>query len=277
MKTPTMQCCDARHRSIGVFLAVLVLLAGPLLAAEADGRSAEDLAVEEYLLNAEIVKVEDLDTGITKPQRLTLRLGDDQRRAIYKDIDTQIDPTQTVHSDRVEIGFSDCYRYEVAAYRVDRLLGINLIPPTVLREVNGVPGSVQLWIESATTWAAALQANDDVKDFDLLLKRLTMTYMLDTLIYNIDRNNDNILVDRGCNRFYLIDHSRAFRRSHKLQPIREGAEIILEDGFSERLQAADLTKLQSMLGSLLSKQQIKCLDKRRKLLVKELKKRGLIS
>ena len=39
------------------------------------------------------------------------------------------------------------YRFNVAAYELDKLLGLNLVPPSVERPVNGRPASVIWWVD----------------------------------------------------------------------------------------------------------------------------------
>ena len=71
---------------------------------------------------------------------------------------------------------------------------------------------MQLWIENATTLERA-QAEPGAKvgDFDLLVERLTLMYVLDAMIYNVDRNPTNVLVGKeDPDVFHPIDHSRAF-------------------------------------------------------------------
>ena len=42
----------------------------------------------------------------------------------------------------------DNWRFEVAAYRIDRLIGLGLVPATIEREYRGRAGSLQWWVES---------------------------------------------------------------------------------------------------------------------------------
>ena len=44
-------------------------------------------------------------------------------------------------------GFWEAYKSEIAAYQLDRLLGLDMVPPTVERRVGGDLASVQLWVE----------------------------------------------------------------------------------------------------------------------------------
>ena len=42
-------------------------------------------------------------------------------------------------------GFYESYKSEIAAYKLDRILQLDMVPPTVERNVGGNLVSVQLW------------------------------------------------------------------------------------------------------------------------------------
>jgi hypothetical protein len=257
-----------------LFITFLVPLAAKA-SSEGFERSQSDIETEDFLATAEIVASEDVGEGITKPIRLTLRKDGVERHAIFKTVDEEIN--EISRTTGWEPKFTDKYVYEVAAYRIDRLAGINLVPVTVLRTIDGDEGSVQIWIEEITTMEQALIAHGDspMDNFDLLLERLMLTYVLDALIYNIDRNHTNILVDFANDRFHPIDHSRAFRLYKKLPPMQD-TEIPVPDRIASRIKSLDLETLQAALGELLEPSQIKAVDKRRKTLIKEFQQRGLM-
>jgi hypothetical protein len=123
--------------------------------------------------------------------------------------------------------------------------------------------------------ALETHGNTPVEHFDLLLERMMLTYILDALIYNTDRNQGNILVDFSEDRFFPIDHSRAFRLHKKLLPMRE-TEIHIPEIVDRRLHDLDLETIRSALDELLEPSQIRAIDKRRRLLIKDFEKRGLM-
>jgi hypothetical protein len=230
--------------------------------------------LEEFLLTADVVSIEEIGDGITKPRRVTLRKDGRECRAIFKTVD--ITSTEMHYTNRFEPVFTDKFAYEVAAYRLDRMLAIGLVPVTVIREIEGERGSLQYWIENAVKMQDAADADLPIGDIDLLLQRFMLTYVLDAMIYNIDRNFTNILVRPDSNDFFLIDHSRAFRTHKKLPSLKEERDIPVPKAVALGLQEIDLPTLQSELDDLLSKQQIKAIDKRRQLLIRELDHRGLL-
>ncbi len=234
----------------------------------------DENSLEDFLKTAEVVSIEDIGVGITKPQRVTLRKDGHQCRAIFKTVD--ISDVEPGYTNRLESVFTDKYTYEEAAYRIDRMVGIGLVPVTVTREIDGRRGSVQLWIENAIEMQTAADANLTIGDMDLLLQRLMLMYILDAMIYNVDRNFTNVLVRPESDDLFLIDHSRAFRIIKKLPSLKEQRNIPVPDSVARGLRTLEVEKLESELGDLLSKRQIRAIDSRRKLLVSELEARGLL-
>ena len=105
-----------------------------LPASEADN---DDSVLEAFLKSASIVESEQLGgpDATSRPWKLTLEKDGVRRFGLWKNIDTD------------EFGAPDRWRYEIAAYRFDRLMGLGRIPPTIERRVKGEKGSLQLWIE----------------------------------------------------------------------------------------------------------------------------------
>jgi hypothetical protein len=230
--------------------------------------------LEEFLRTADVVAVEDIGEGVTHSRRLTLRKDGREAHAIFKTVD--VSTIDIAYTNRLEQGFSDCYVYEVAAYHIDRMLGIGLVPVTVLRTIDGEPGSLQTWIEGAMLMQDAFDRDLPVVNTELLLQRLMLMYVLDALIYNIDRNFHNILVRPEHEDLFLIDHSRSFRCTKKLPPLKEERPIPVPESVARGLRELDLEMLSRELDGLLRPQQIRAVDARRRLLLEELSERGLL-
>lgn len=233
-----------------------------------------DAELEHFLRHAEVVGAEPVGAGITNPQKLTLELDGVRRSAIFKDVDVFIE--ETAHAGRWELGFTDRYTFEVAAYRLDRLLALGLVPVTVVREVDGRQGSVQHWVEDVTTLTEGLKDDREIPNFDLLLQRLTLMYVFDSLIGNIDRNTDNVLLNLAEDRFYLIDHSRTFRSTRDVEDLTRRRVVPIPAPVAESLRALDRSILERHLGDLVSGAQARAILKRRDLVLEQLEELGLL-
>ena len=73
---------------------------------------------------------------MTKPFKLYLRKGGVEAKAAWK------------NPSGVQRGFLEGWQYEIAAYRLDKLIGLNMIPPAVEREFQGKPGALVFWAEN---------------------------------------------------------------------------------------------------------------------------------
>ncbi len=157
------------------------------------GRYAE---FEEYLRTAVVEHVEDVPVGVTRPKRAFFVPGGPVRSVTFKAL-----PMAR------KGGFWEAHQSEVAAYELDRLLGLDMVPVTVERRVGSDLASVQEWIEGCRV----------IKDVDQSAcpspvewaKQVCRQRVFDNLVANIDRNAGNMLVDSAWN-IILIDHSRAF-------------------------------------------------------------------
>ncbi len=235
----------------------------PAAAASPEALAARDRALEEFLLTAEIVKIEEVGVGVTKPRRVTLGKDGVTRRAVFKSIDEEVSDRVRLGENNTELSFSDRYVYEVAAYRLDRLLGMRMVPVTVTREVDGQMGSLQLWIEHAIDEGRRLKYRLEPDDAALSARQRDTMLAFDVLIYNVDRNLGNILYTFGDGGMHLVDHSRAFRLNRGRPRALKGVVFEIEPALAAALRALDRPRLESVLKGVLSREQMKAVLARR--------------
>src|SRR5262245_16096286 len=164
-----------------------------------DGRSAE---YETYLRTAPIDRVEAIPLGVTKPRRAYFSPGGLARSAAWK-------PLRPSYQG----GWFESYKSEIAAYELDKLLGLGMVPPTVERTYQRETGAIVLWLEGVKSWEQALPLPKP-DSWSLQLVRMKL---FDDLIGNPDDNKGNLLVDAQWN-LYLIDHSRSFMEDKNMLP-----------------------------------------------------------
>ena len=127
--------------------------AQPASAQEAYGLPLQGEAAETFLRTAEYVSKKGIKIGITNPDQYTLTDGTRTLRAAWKTIDEFKRGITSLQGGGVIVDFADSYKHEIAAYELDKLIGLHLVPPTVERTFGGRKGSLQLWVEGAMTEA----------------------------------------------------------------------------------------------------------------------------
>ena len=198
---------------VSLFVAVLYFL-GSFAGAQTEpehpwiGREA---SLEKILLEGEVLKKEAIGHGVTRPVRLLLEHEGQKIRAVWKPIHP------------LRHGEMESYQAEIAAYRLSRALGLDMVPPTVERRIGRNFGSVQLWIEQVVPYTDLRNTQSAESRWPLQFARMQF---FDHLIDNPDRNSGNFLIDRESGRLYLIDHSRALNFAGRGRNREKGAPPI---------------------------------------------------
>jgi hypothetical protein len=225
--------------------------------------------MEHFLLEADIVEVVPIGTGVTNPRRLTMRLDGREMNASFKDVNDEIQGRTTFDSGVPEYNFTDKYIYERAAYLLDRELAMNMVPVTVIREVEGKMGAITEWVPGVIDEGERQERKLDSDPRSIRMRQTDVRRMFDALIQNTDRNLGNTLYDLDNWSVYLIDHSRAFRMGKKLEKSFTSQMLTLPKELYENLQALEEARLMEVLSSELSKAQIKSIVRRRDKIVEK--------
>ena len=215
-----------------------------------------DQQTEEFLLTAEITATQKLGEGITNPLKITLEKNGITINAVFKYFDTG--NSRTTLSRKT----SDRFHYELAAYELDRLMGINLVPVTVERRVGKKDGVLQLWIEDLITYKQMDKDNIKYDGYCDYERQRQMMDVFDYLIHNEDRNQSNIAYTMNDWQLWFIDHTRAFRTSTRRPNLLRKVDLTLTPEFRVILQALSKENLQ-ILSPWLTSRQITALLKRR--------------
>jgi hypothetical protein len=254
-----------------VSLAVLAGCAGTVRPAPAilDRPWAQGIPgeVESYLLTAEIVAIESLGSGVTGAKKLRLESDGRRESAVYKNVHSEYSRHLTGTRNLEDTYFSDKWEYEVAAYRLDRMLGFGLVPVTVARDVDGQAGSVQRWIPGATTEKERVERGTPLGDRDRWAEQTNQMLVFDVLIYNVDRNQGNILLTEPGSRMWLIDHSRAFRLRRGFPSHTRKNPPIVTESVRGALASLEERELHRAMAGLLTRRQVEAILARRDLLL----------
>jgi len=175
-----------------------------------------DAERELFLKTARIVSQKKLDSGTTASLRVTLSDGSLTHDAHFQNIDV-FKPTFRGAEGTVEKNFRDSYKFNIAAYRLGKLIGVDNIPMSVEREVDGKLGSMTWWVDNIwITEEERRQKGIKPPASQFWVDGLNIVRVFDQLIYNTDRNQGNLLITPDW-RLWLIDHTRAFRTTVALQ------------------------------------------------------------
>ena len=101
---------------------------------------------------------------------------------------------------------------EVAAYLVSEAMGLGFVPLTVLRDGPFGPGSLQQFIEYDPSYHYFTFSESDHQ-------RLRPVALFDLLVNNADRKGSHLLVEKGTNKLWLIDHGLCFHAEDKLRTV----------------------------------------------------------
>ncbi len=217
-----------------------------------------------FLATAEIVHSERLGRGTTNPLRVTLQANGVRSRAVFRDVELSRDRVE-LRDGSEYVQFFDRAIHEVAAYELAIALGIeDLVPPVVERWVEGVAGTLQIWVENSVTEGERAEERMVPPNHTAWRHQQADMLVFDTLIANADRNSGNSLIDADWN-LWLIDHTRGFQRP------RGSLELIGVDRVSAHLLRAlrdlDHDALRGRLDRYLERPQIgSMLDRHGKLL-----------
>jgi hypothetical protein len=244
---------------------LLPLSAGDLKWLDPDGRELPLTTPQilSFLKTGEIIHMEAVNEGTTGVQRLTLQQDGYRVRAVFRDV--KIYKQRAKYSDgTIRYGFKDDAIFEVAAYELSQLLGLDNVPPTVVRAVKRSRGTLQIWIEKSLTEKERISTNQKALDQKANQLSHQTLRLFDNLIYNEDRNQGNILYDTEW-KLWMIDHTRSFRSIESLYNptiiFRCNKDLYL------KLKTLDRELLNEKLGEYLTDNEIGCILKRRDLLI----------
>ena len=151
---------------------------------------------------------------------------------------------------------------EVAAYRLDRLLGIDLVPAAVSRVVDGNPGALTLLQDSLVTEPERHENNLGANAWCPLNDQFNMMYIFDILAYNEGREPEEIRYHRNNWQLVLTGNHRLFSTHNSRPGYLIRAPVTLPQLLAKRLKELDEDNLSKDLGDVLDARRRKALLKR---------------
>lgn len=250
--------------------AACLILAVPAPAQLTPEEIAERVQWEEFLEQADIVGQNQLvgSEAVTSPWKLTLKKGDVESFALWKGIDVRVSR------------LTDSWKWEVAAYRLDKLLELNMVPATIERRFQGNRGSLQIWAKAKMSLKEKEAKKIKMPSYKVFPwnRALYLQRAFDNLIANEDRHQNNFLITEDW-RLILIDHSRSFRTAKKFTEAliytdkhKEGPREMRElpRAFVEKLKALTAESVTEAVGEYLTEAEVAAVMARRDLVLKEI-------
>lgn len=258
-----MQAAVNHRRTFLVSLVMLVLSAAAQARQQAPTPASSESRAENeaFLLNATIVT----DAPADGRRLWRASLASDTRKH-----DASVET-----ADGSDLTRRD-YRFNVAAYELDKLLGLNLVPPSVERSAGGRTASLTWWVDDFTLNELDRRRKAiDPPDLEGWRRQVDAVRVFDELISNTYRDTspglylntvwDNLLITKDWI-VWITDHTAAFRTRKRLED--PGGLIRCPRMVLTRLRELNREQFQRTLGKYLSSQQLDALDVRRSLLVR---------
>lgn len=264
---------------IGGALVVLLLTSFapvPVYAQAVAAAPAPQLTVEQmkdFLKTAKIIRTRTTSKGVTAPKRVTLSDGVTTHDAVFQSVDER----QTVanlsgggRSATTEMNFVDSYRYNLGAYALAGLLGLDyMMPVHVERRWSGAIGSMSWFVDTLMDESERLKKKvqpPKPADWNNQMYRMRV---FTALTRDTDRNLGNVLITPDW-RVMMIDFTRAFRLQPELMYGKDLAKM--DRALMPRLEALTKDGVKQAVGNWLTSSEIEAMMKRRDLLVAHFKK-----
>lgn len=176
-------------------------------------------------------------------------------------------PVQLTSESGIAVTFTPARRRavhrEMAAWRLDRLLGLNVVAPVAERRINGRDGVVRAVWPDAISETRRRAMGVSVPNACATGSNYDVVYVLDGLIGNDGRTADTLLYDPRTWRLASIDHGNSFGRDRRLPAYLNQTPHHLPPLLARRLRGLDAATLREHLGDLLSAGEIEAVTRRR--------------
>lgn len=225
--------------------------AGPVLHPRRVGRRAGDLTpgqLQRLLQHGEIIASENGANGRSNGASPT--------------INKVSDGTHTVSAIFKKRGGKGFYP-NIAAYRLDRLLQLDMVPVTAMRKLDGKQGSLQFLPDNRTDEFERSASGSGGGAVCPITDQWTAMYVFDVLIYNEGRSQQRMLYDRSSWQLMLSEHERAFSTRKGRPAHLKGVALPVSPGWKQTLSELTDPVLAEHLGDVLDKRRLRALAARR--------------
>jgi len=251
-----------------ILVAVLCLTCG-LSAVAADESTLTKEQIKHFLLTAKVVGSREAKKGITHTMRLTLSDGTVTHDASFQAIDEHKMEKQIGMG--TELNFVDSYKYNIAAYALAELLGMDdMLPVYVERKWEGATGSLSWWLPVKMDEVERHKQKLTAPDPEAWNNQMYKIRVFDQLVADTDVNLTNVLIGEDW-KIWRIDFGRAFRVKKELKdPTKE--LVRCDRQLLEKLKALDANAVTEKTNHYLTKDEVKAVMVRRDKIVAQFQK-----
>jgi len=224
--------------------------------------------IKQFLLTAKVIDSRPASKGITGTWRLTLSDGTVTHDAHFQSIDEHKSEMKLAAG--TELNFVDSYKYNIAAFALAELLGIDdMLPVYVERKWKGNAGSMSWWLPSKMDEAERHRKKLTAPDADAWNNQMYKIRVFDQLVSDSDPNLTNVQIGENW-KIWRVDFSRAFRLNKDL---KESKDLVRCDRqLLVRLNALDGKALAEKTKGYLTKDEVKAVMARRDKIVAQFQK-----
>ena len=198
-----------------LMLAATVCLTWQHLVVAADEPALTKEQMKQFLLTAKVVNSRESKKGITHTLRLTLSDGTIIHDASFQPVNEHKTAVTTISG--TELNFVDSYKYNIAAYALAELLGVDdMLPVYVERKWRSDIGSLSWWLPVKMDEMERHKKNLSPPDLDAWNNQMYKIKIFDVLISDSDPNMTNVLIGENW-KIWRIDFTRAFRLNKELK------------------------------------------------------------
>jgi hypothetical protein len=216
--------------------------------------------IKQFLRTANVINSKPSSKGVTHPLRLTLSDGTITHDGSFQTIDVHKSEMK-FESGATELNFIDSYRFNIAAYALAELIGLDdMLPVYVERKWQGHTGSLSWWLQVKMDEEERVAQKLSPPNPDAWNKQMFKIRVFDELVYDTDPNLTNILIGSDW-QIWRVDFTRAFRNNKDLK--RPGDLVRCDRQLLDKLKTLNGDELATKTHNYLTKEQVQAVMMRR--------------